>query len=181
MSIPVDTDAGPTLTTAWPLRIYYDAQCPLCTRELHALVRHDVRGRLQLVDCSGGDFDDPDASRAGLDAGLLMRRIHAIDATGRWCTGVTVFEAAYRAVGMDTMARTWAHPWLRPLWDRIYPWIADHRMLLSGLHLDGAFGWLVERAARRAARRQVARAEAGCVTKACAVPPATPPARNPVP
>lgn len=167
---------------SWPLRIYYDARCPLCERELCALARHDVHQRLVLVDCSGAAFDDADVARAGLDPALLMRRIHAIDAKGRWLAGIPVFEAAYRAVGLERMAGTWAHPLLRPLWDRLYPWIADHRMGLSRLGLDRPFGWLVERAARRAAAR-AAQGQATCAEGACgvaedgapaALPPATP-------
>gem|GEM_PF-222777 len=181
-------------TRAWPLRIYYDARCPLCERELGALARHDVHGRLLLVDCSGLDFADADAARAGLAADLLMRRIHACDADGRWLAGIDVFEAAYRAIGLASIARAWAHPLLRPLWDRLYPWIADHRMGLSRLGLDRPFGWLVGQLSRRAAARANA-AQARCALGACetdlctpadapaAITPAsaaTPPAREPV-
>lgn len=154
------------LRVAWPLRIYYDARCPLCARELGALARHDRRGRLQLVDCSPPGFDDADAHAAGLDAAALMARIHGCDANGRWLAGVRVFEAAYRAVGLEAMALLFGHPRLRPAWDQLYPWLANHRMGLSRLGLDRPFGWLVERAARRAA----ARAQA-CDGAACAVPP----------
>jgi predicted DCC family thiol-disulfide oxidoreductase YuxK len=173
---------GPPRTRAWPLRIYYDARCPLCERELGALSRNDVHARLVLVDCSGADFEDADATRAGLGAALMMRRIHARDADGRWLVGIDVFEAAYRAVGLERIARAWGHPVLRPLWRRHYPWVADHRMRLSRLGLDRPLGWLVERIARRAAARACTPGVA-CVEGACATPAAAshaPPARGAV-
>lgn len=141
------------MTIAWPLRIYYDRNCPLCARELHALSDHDVLGRLELVDCSPAGFCDEDLERAGITPRQAMNLIQARDAEGRWIHSVAVFEAAYGAVGLERMARMWAHPWLRPVWDAIYPWVARHRMRLSALGLDRPFGWLVRRAAARAATR----------------------------
>ena len=149
---------------AWPLRIYYDATCPLCAREWQALAGHDRAGRLELRDCSAPGYRDDDMDAAHLAPALLMRRIHARDAAGRWLVGVPVFEAAYRAVGIELVATMWGHPRLRPIWDRIYPWVADHRMGLSRLRLDRPFGWLVGWLARRAAGRRGAHATCGGTT-----------------
>lgn len=153
------------MTIAWPLRIYYDRSCPLCARELHALSDHDVFGRLQLVDCSPTGFHDEDLDRAGITPAQAMTLIQARDADGRWIHSVDVFEAAYGAVGLQRLAQMWAHPWLRPVWDAIYPWVARHRMRLSALGLDRPFGWAVRRAAARAAARSRA-----CADGACALP-----------
>lgn len=138
---------------AWPLTIYYDRSCPLCREEMHALVENDREGRLALVDASPPGFDDPALAPAGLDQAALMRLIHARDAGGRWYRGVEVFELAYAAAGLVSMARLWAHPRLRPLWDRLYPWVARLRQPLSKLRLNRAYGWFVRRAAARAQAR----------------------------
>jgi len=150
----------------YPLTVYYDASCPLCAAELHALRDCDDRGRLRLVDCSGPGFRDPAVTAAGLDVAALMRLIHARDAGGAWYRGVDVFVLIYRAVGIETIARLWAHPWLRPLWDRLYPQVARHRQLLSRLGLHPGFGWYLRRAARRAARQAARRAQQR--SRACA-------------
>lgn len=166
---------------AWPLRIYYDRSCPLCAQEMHALVAHDHAGRIELVDCSRADFDPAaeegtaasSTPRAALAAGeapdagkptraALMAIIHARDAEGRWYRGVEVFVHAYAAVGLDAMARLWAHPWLRPFWERAYPWFARNRQWLSRLGTARAYGWLLNRAAARAARRSAACADGVC-------------------
>ncbi len=143
----------PTVESVATLTIYYDASCPLCATEMQTLQRHGGEQRLRLLDCSSADFDDREIVSAGFTRGVLMRSIHACDEGGRWLRGVEVFERAYRIAGLENVARICGNRWLRPLWDRAYPWVARNRMLLSRLHLNAAFGWLIARAARRAQRR----------------------------
>lgn len=150
------------MTIAFPLRIYYDRQCPLCEQELQALKRYDHGDRLQLVDCSAPDFNDPDIDAAGLAPAQLMALIHARDANGAWLKGVAVFEAAYAAAGIHSVAAMFADPRLRPAWEWLYPHVARHRMALSALGLNRPFGWLVQRAARRAAARAAACHDGRC-------------------
>jgi len=138
------------------LTVYYDASCPLCATEMLALQRLGGDLRLLLLDCSASDFDDVDIAAVGLTRAELMRCIHARDDRGNWLHGVEVFERAYRIAGLESVAIVWGNRWLRPFWDRVYPWVARHRMLLSRLRLNAAFGWLIERAARRAQRRALA-------------------------
>lgn len=147
------------------LTIWYDAACPMCRAEMGALGRHAPAGSLRLVDCSPPDFHDADAAAAGYTRADFMRLIHARDEDGRWLVGVPVFERAYRLAGLEGMARLFGYRWLRPLWDRLYPWVARHRMAMSRLGLNAAYGWLVERAARRAARRSRACADGRCTIR----------------
>jgi len=137
----------------WPLTIYYDASCPLCREELHALAAADRAGRLRLHEIAAPDAVDAHCRAAGVDRAMLMARIHARDADGRWYRGVPVFELAYGAAGLAGVAALFAHPRLRPWWDRVYPWVADHRQALSRLRLHRLFGWVVRFAAARAAKR----------------------------
>jgi predicted DCC family thiol-disulfide oxidoreductase YuxK len=146
----------------FPLTIFYDRSCPLCSQELHAIRDYDRHDRLRLIDCSPPGFHSEAAAAAGVSAFDLMHQIHARDAAGRWYRGVDVFIIAYRAAGIEAVARLWAHPSLRPLWDRLYLWIARHRMILSRLHLNAAFGWFVRRAARRAEARSRACGDGVC-------------------
>lgn len=153
------------MNATWPLVIYYDASCPLCREEMHALKDHDANARLSLVDASAPGFTDAHLAAAGIPRADLMRLIHARDATGRWFIGVEVFELAYAAAGLHGIARLWAHPRLRPLWNRLYPWVARFRQPLSWLRLNRAYGWLVRRAAARAQARA-----ATCATGRCDLP-----------
>jgi predicted DCC family thiol-disulfide oxidoreductase YuxK len=142
-----------TSSISYPLTIYYDASCPLCAEEMHALKRHDAFGRLCLVDCSPQDFEDAHARQANVSRSSMMRRIHARDAAGVWLDGVPVFAAAYRAAGIEMIASLWGLPRMQSLWDRAYMWVASNRMWLSRLGANKLYGWLVEVAARRAEHR----------------------------
>lgn len=131
-----------------PLTVYYDASCPLCATEMHALRDLDWRGRLKLVDCSAKDFDDRRISCEGVTREDLMTRIHARDPEGRWLVGIDAFEAVYGAAGLKKAARFWGDRRWRPLLDRIYPWIARYRQPLSRLGLHRLIGSLLRGAAR---------------------------------
>jgi predicted DCC family thiol-disulfide oxidoreductase YuxK len=139
------------MTVAYPIRVYYDQSCPLCAREMRILKDFDRHERIELVDCSTNDFQDGLAQQAGYSAKDFMTLIHARDADGRWLKGVAVFEVVYAAAGIDAVARFWSNRRLRPLWDWLYPHVANNRMWLSTLGLTRIFGWYVTRAAHRAA------------------------------
>lgn len=125
------------------LEVFYDRSCPICTTEMEALAARDGGHRLSMTDCSAAGFslDAPGAPTRE----ALMRRIHARDETGRWLHGIEVFVEAYRAAGFHRTARVLDAPLLRPLLDRLYGPIADHRRLLSALGLHRALGWLLGR------------------------------------
>ena len=126
-----------TRKPAYPLTVFYDASCPLCAAEMQALQKLDELGRMRLVDCSAGDFDDTPLIGDGLRRADLMARMHARDSRGHWYVALDAFEVIYRAVGLERAARLWGSLALRPLFDRIYPWIARNRQTLSraGMHI----------------------------------------------
>jgi predicted DCC family thiol-disulfide oxidoreductase YuxK len=134
------------------LTVFYDASCPLCASEMHALRDLDTAGRIELVDCSAPEFSDEAFRAEGVTRSSLMRRIHARDAHGRWRTGIDAFEAVYRTAGLEAVAQMWASPRWRPLFERLYPWIARYRQLLSRLGMHH----LVRRLIRGAANRRAA-------------------------
>jgi predicted DCC family thiol-disulfide oxidoreductase YuxK len=125
-----------------PLTVYYDRSCPLCATEMHALRDLDPKG-FRLVDCSAPDFAD--AMRDD-----MMARMHARGADGRWLTGLDAFEAIYAAAGMKRTSRLWGNRRLRPLFDRMYAWIARNRQALSRLGLHRVVGLLLGRRATSA-------------------------------
>ena len=140
----------------YPLTVFYDASCPLCVSEMHSLRELDKAGRIELVDCSAREFSDEGLRAQGITRASLMERIHARDAYGRWLVGMDAFEAVYRAAGLEAAARLWANPRWRPTFERLYPWIARNRQLLSRLGTHR----LVRRLIRAAASRRDARVPA---------------------
>jgi predicted DCC family thiol-disulfide oxidoreductase YuxK len=138
-----------TPPTRYPLTVFYDASCPLCATEMQALRDLDAAERLQLVDCSAARFSDEGLRAEGITRERLMGRIHARDAHGRWLVGIAAFEAIYRAAGLEHTARLWGSPRWRPVFERIYPWVARYRQLLSRLGAHHLVRHLIRGAANR--------------------------------
>lgn len=111
------------------VNIYYDAQCPLCTREIAMLRRMDKgRGRLRATDIA-----DPGVNPAalGVSRDQLMARIHATAPDGRLIEGMEVFRAAYKAVGYGWLLAPTGWSLLRPLFDGMYRLFAKHRVRIG--------------------------------------------------
>jgi predicted DCC family thiol-disulfide oxidoreductase YuxK len=111
---------------------------------MHALRKRNPEA-LDLVDCSARNFDDRAIACTGVTRDDLMRHIHARGPDGRWLVGMDVFEAVYAAAGLKGAARWWGNRRLRPVLDRIYPWIARYRQPLSRLRLHRVVGALLAR------------------------------------
>jgi predicted DCC family thiol-disulfide oxidoreductase YuxK len=123
----------------YPITIYFDGSCKLCSSEINNLVARDKHGAILLIDCSPVDFDDRDLP-ANREA--MMNMIHARDAAGEWLRGVDVFIAAYRAADLNFISRMLAHRWIKPLAARGYPWLVRNRYWLSRLGLPRVMQWL---------------------------------------
>jgi predicted DCC family thiol-disulfide oxidoreductase YuxK len=117
----------------YPLTVFYDASCPMCANEMHALKERDRDARLDLIDCSARDFDDAVLAGTGITGADLMTRIHARDAHGRWLVALDAIEAAYQAAGLERAARFWGSRRLRPVLDPLYRRVARSRQALSRL------------------------------------------------
>jgi predicted DCC family thiol-disulfide oxidoreductase YuxK len=113
----------------FPITIFYDASCPLCAAEMHTLKETDTENKLNLVDCSSAQFIEP--AFCPITQADMMSRIHAQDAAGQWISGVDVFAIAYQASGFTRLGKFWGKPQLRPIFNYLYPMIADNRYWLS--------------------------------------------------
>lgn len=82
-------------TPLFPLRIFFDGQCPLCSREIKHYLTLDDQGHLIPVDIAAPDFQ---AQSYGLDAHLVHSVMHAQDAAGIIYTRVDAFLAIWQAV-----------------------------------------------------------------------------------
>ena len=151
-------------TVQYPLTIFFDGSCPLCTREIALLTQFDDQQQLRVVDCSATDF----APVEGHAREAMMALIHARDATGAWLIGAPVFAAAYRATGFASIASLWGSQRLQPMWSVVYPWIARNRMWLSKLGAIDGMTWVLHRLHARAAKRALAQSQ-GCKEGKCDV------------
>jgi predicted DCC family thiol-disulfide oxidoreductase YuxK len=138
------------MTPIYPLTIYFDASCRLCSSEMQNIQRHDVNNQLILIDCSAPDFDTRVCTINNINLADMMNRLHVQDTNNQWFIGVSAFEVIYQTVGMHSVAKIWCLPITR-IW--LYPFIAKHRQTLSKLGLAQLFELFVRYMARRAEKR----------------------------
>jgi predicted DCC family thiol-disulfide oxidoreductase YuxK len=148
-------------SVVYPLTIYYDHSCPLCRGEVDLLREHNGEGNLSFVDCSPNDF----SGNEGYSREAMMKLIHARDVNGQWLIGPPVFSAAYRAVGIESIAALWSTSWLQPVWNRLYPWVANNRMWLSKIGVFTVAMWAFKKIATRSANARAKRV----VAESCSV------------
>lgn len=133
----------------YPLTLFYDAACPVCSLEMDHLRERDHAGRLRFVDIGAPGFD---AATHGATLQAMNAEIHARRADGSMLTGVEVLRLAYDAVGLGWVLRASAWPPLRPAFDSAYRLFARHRLAISraAAPLIGALrGWRARRMAQR--------------------------------
>ena len=120
----------PSSDNDWDFRVFFDAECPLCAREIQLIRRLDRKnGRVDLIDLSAPDFD---ASIFGLEQAAIEARIHGQLPSGEIIEGVDVFIHLYRAVGLGWLAAPAGWPGFRTLIDLAYVWFANNRLRLTG-------------------------------------------------
>lgn len=122
-------------TPAHDFEVFFDGDCPLCTREIALLRRWDTRQRIRFTDIAGDGFDARDY---GTDQQTLMAEIHGRTSDGEWVTGVEVFRQLYGAVGFDRTVRFTRLPAVAPALDFLYRRFARNRLALTGRKCDDA-------------------------------------------
>jgi predicted DCC family thiol-disulfide oxidoreductase YuxK len=121
--------ASEIATPPWDLKLLYDGECPLCTREVALLRRRDERGRIEFEDIAAPGFD---ATRYGLDQRSVMARIHGVLPDGTLIEGMEVFRRAYTAVGLGWLLAPSRWPGIGRLFDAAYRVFARNRLRWTG-------------------------------------------------
>jgi predicted DCC family thiol-disulfide oxidoreductase YuxK len=109
--------------------LYYDGQCPLCSREVAALRRMDHSRKLRFSDIAADGFQ---AATLGLSQAQLMARIHGRTPAGELVEGVEVFRRVYAALGFERLVAASRWPGVRSLLDASYTLFARNRLRLTG-------------------------------------------------
>ncbi len=115
--------------TEFDLELFYDGECPLCSREVAWIRRLDKSSRIVLTDIAASGFD---AAELGVTQADLMAKIHARLPSGELISGVEVFNRTYEALGLTRLARIARSRVVAPLLDRAYELFAKNRLRLTG-------------------------------------------------
>ncbi len=81
-------------TPAYPLQVFFDGSCSVCSREMEAYRRKNHGGRLLFVDIGAPEFDP---TPFGIPLDTFMYEMHCIDREGRIYRGVEAFRAIWLA------------------------------------------------------------------------------------
>jgi predicted DCC family thiol-disulfide oxidoreductase YuxK len=116
----------------WPMQVFYDGACPLCSREMAHYRKHDRHGRLETVDIAAPGFD---AGKYGLDPEKVQQMMHVRMADGRVFTQVRAFVKIWEA--QRTAWTTFLRYLLKVpgmMWAAgiFYRWFARNRYKLTG-------------------------------------------------
>jgi predicted DCC family thiol-disulfide oxidoreductase YuxK len=95
----------------WQIKMLFDGQCPLCTREVAMLRKRDARGLIAFEDITDPSFAP---ETYGLTMPELLGSMHGVRRDGSILRGVDVFAEAYDAVGWTLPGRLIRWPITRP-------------------------------------------------------------------
>ena len=105
---------------AYPIKIFYDGSCVVCSTEMEHYRQKDLSGNLIFIDITAPDFRP---ETYGLENGKsreeLMRKLHVLDSEGRYYTGADGFPPIWRGLPPESAYLLLA--WLieRPLVNQI--------------------------------------------------------------
>ncbi|ULA59525.1 MAG: Cell division inhibitor [Nitrospira sp.] len=113
----------------YPLTVWFDGACPLCSREMTFMKRLDRKRRLRFCDFSAPGSD---IVTSEIPVSELSAVIHAQWGDGTVIRGVEVFRAIWQAVGLGFLTRMSRLPLIDPLAVKAYAWFARNRLWLTG-------------------------------------------------
>lgn len=123
-----------TSSSSPQVEVFFDGDCPLCTKEIDFVRRLDTKSRVRFTDIAAPGFDAASIGRTQDD---LMARIQGRAADGSFIEGVEVFRQMYAAVGLSPLVALTRLPGITQLLDVGYRWFAKNRLRLTGRCEDG--------------------------------------------
>ena len=116
------------------VEVFFDGECPLCTKEIAFVRRLDRQARVRFTDIAAPDFDAHAIGRTQAD---LMARIQGRLPDGTFIEGVEVFRRMYAATRLAPLVVLTRIPGISHLLDASYRWFAKNRLRLTGRCEDG--------------------------------------------
>lgn len=129
------------MAITFPLQIFFDGSCRVCSAEMESYRRKNPDNRLEFIDISDDQFR-PDAYDKAL--GDFMAELHVRDAAGNFTTGIDAFIAIWQAFPSGSLwrlaAATLGLPGILTLSRGGYRVFARYRHLLPRRQQDCAAG-----------------------------------------
>ncbi|OAN18164.1 redox protein [Photobacterium jeanii] len=109
------------------LTVFYDGTCPLCAKEMAALIARDGKGKIKTVDIYSDEFQ----LYPQIDASAANTVLHALDENNQLLLGLDVTHKAWQLVGKGWLYAPLRWRWIKPIADRCYLYFAKNRYCFS--------------------------------------------------
>lgn len=119
---------------SWIFEVFYDGECPICTREIDFLKRRDSKAQIKFTDFTDADFSP---SLIGRTRQQLDAKIHGRTRSGDLVEGVEVFRQLYGAIGWSSLVKLSRMPVIKNLLNVGYSIFAKNRLRLTGRNSNG--------------------------------------------
>ena len=113
---------------SYPLTVFFDGECPICSREIDLMKMFNRKDHLQFIDFANSSYH---ATDQGLNQCDLGKVIHARWSDGTIITGVDVFREMWEAIGLGILARFSRRPMIHKMLVGAYAWFAKNRLRLT--------------------------------------------------
>ncbi len=90
------------MATAFPLQIFYDGNCVVCSSEMDSYRKRNPENRLQFIDISSEEFDP---EKFGKTKAEFMAQLHVRDDDGHYSTGIDAFMTIWQAYPSGSLYR----------------------------------------------------------------------------
>ena len=90
------------MAIAFPLQIFYDGSCLVCSTEMDNYRNNNPQNRLNFIDISNEDFTPDTYAKTQAE---FMAQLHVRDAQGLFYTGVDAFIAIWQAYPSGSLCR----------------------------------------------------------------------------
>ena len=111
------------------VEIFYDADCPLCVKEIAVLRWMDRRNRVRFTNIAADTFQP---TEYGKTMKQFMDEIQGRLPDGQWIVGVEVFRQVYSAIGLGVFVWPTRLPLIRNMLDWGYHLFARNRLRWTG-------------------------------------------------
>lgn len=109
--------------------VFFDGDCPLCSREIKLLKKFDKQQKVLFTDISQPDFK---AENYGFDQEFFMAEIRGRTKKSTFVSGVEVFRQLYSALGWNALVQISRWPIISSSLDLGYKVFAKNRLRLTG-------------------------------------------------
>lgn len=112
------------------LTLFFDSQCPICSREIDYLASRDKHSRIEFVDLHSQAFAK---AYPAVDFEDANRILYGIGRGGEVIRGLDVTIEAWRLIGKGWLVAPLNWRLVRPLAEAAYRWFARHRQTIASM------------------------------------------------